>query len=149
MSLDIALAKNSDGYYDIDFSSTGDFVLTNGLDTAIQMSVLCEKRADESEVIRSDYRRGDWSDTLNEVDGYEVGSKLWLLDSARTNEESINNGVDSINDGLQWMIDDLLVQSVEASGNLTTRGITFTVDITQKDNQVETFLFDAFEETGA
>lgn len=149
MSIDIALAKNSDGHYDIDFDSTGDFVLTDGLDTAIQMSVLCEKRADDSDVARPEYRRGDWSNELNEVDDYEVGSKLWLLDSARANDESINNGVDSINDGLQWMIDDLLIQSVETTGNLATRGITFNVDITQQDNSVETYLFNAFEETGA
>ncbi|UCF50246.1 MAG: phage GP46 family protein [Thermoplasmatales archaeon] len=149
MSLDIALEKNSSGYYDIDFNSKGDFVLTDGLDTAIRMSVLCEKRADESEVIKPEYRRGDWSNELNEVDGYEVGSKFWLLDSARTNEESINIGVDAINDGLQWMIDDLLIKSVEAVGNLTSRGVTFTVEVDQIDDRVNTFLFDAFESTGS
>lgn len=145
--IDIKLELTENEYYDISFDSNGDFVLTNGLESAILMSILCEKRADESEVVNPKYRRGDWSNELNAITGYEVGSKFWLLDQARANEESINLGIDAINDGLDWLIQDNLIKSVEVSGEITYRGINFIVDILQKNNQIETYQFTAFAET--
>ena len=146
---DILLEKNSLGYYDIDFDDDGDFVTTDGLDTAIIMSILCEKRADKSEITRPEFRRGDWSDELNDVTDYEVGSKFWLLYVARADEEALNFGIDVINEGLQWMIDDKLIKEVVTTGVISVRGITFTIKITQADDEIETFSFPAFEDTGA
>ena len=41
-----------------------------------------------------------------------------------------------------------LIKEVEASGVITSRGITFTVLITQENNKVDKYLIDAFEATG-
>ena len=144
---DILLEKVNDDYYDISFQENGDFMLTDGLEMAFLMSVLCDKRADVSEVTLPQYRRGDWSNELNEVEDYEVGSKFWLLDQARANDESVNFGNEAIADGLDWAIEDKLIKSVESIGEILYRGITFTVNITQANNKIETYQFNAFNET--
>ena len=146
--IDVLLTQDENQIFDFEWDDNGDFLMTEGLETAIQMSVLCEKRADESEVTRPEFRRGDWSNELNLVVDYEVGSKLWLLDQARTIEEAINTGINAIEDGLQWMIDDLLIKDVEASGVLTERGIIFSVSIIKEDNSVDTYYYGPFSATG-
>jgi len=145
---DILLEKNSSGYYDINFTDEGDFVTTEGFETAILMSLLGEKRANESEVVEPQFRRGDWSNELNDVPDYEVGSKLWLLYVARANTESMNSGIDSIKDGLQWMIDDNLIKDANAEGTISYRGITFKALVTQENNKVDKYLVDDFIATG-
>ena len=52
MKLDIALSLVNNDYYDISFTE-GDYTTTEGLDTALLMSVFSEKRADFSEIPRT------------------------------------------------------------------------------------------------
>ena len=122
--IDILLEKTALGYYDISFTDEGDFVTTDGLDTAILMSILSEKRADSSEIVTPEHRGGDWSNELNDIVDYEVGSKFWLLYQARANEESLNFGIGAIEEGLQWMIDDELIKEVESLGTIQYRGLS-------------------------
>ena len=46
----------------------------NSFDTAILMSFLCERRADESEQAVNFLRRGWWGNLLATVQGFEIGS---------------------------------------------------------------------------
>jgi phage gp46-like protein len=146
-NIDVAFTINSNNVYDISIGDDGDLLGTPGLDTAILMSGLCEVRADESEVTSPEFRRGDWSNELNDVVDYEVGSKLWLLDQARSNQESIDAGNNYLNDGFSWLIDDEIIKNVETTGELTNRGITFTVLLTKQDDKVEKKLFEVFDNT--
>ena len=148
-NIDVAFTLSSNNLYDITLNDSGDLQGTEGADTAILFSALCEKRADESEVIKPEFRRGDWSIELNDVSGYEVGSKLWLLDSARNNQESIDAGIDYLNDGFAWMIEDNIIKEIDVTGELTFRGIIFTVKLTKQNDSVETRLFEVFSNTRA
>ena len=144
---DLLLTLDDENIYDIEFDNDGDFLLTSGLETAILMSLLCEKRADASEITDPKWRRGDWSNELNDVEDYEIGSKIWLLGSGRNTQETLNNGIEAIQDGLQWLIDDNIIKAVTVTGTVGIRKIIYEIKITKPNNEIETYLFSDFKLT--
>jgi len=98
--VDIKL-NDDKGYWDIDFDSQGDFVLEDGFDTAILMSLMCNKRANEAEVEAPQYRRGWWGNETSDFDNFEIGSKLWLLSQARATQNTLNRAIRYTQDALQ------------------------------------------------
>lgn len=110
-NIDLALSKNTGGIYDISFTD-GDFTKMTGYDTAILLSLTCERRALESEVKIPQYRRGWWGNEANGYDNFEYGSKLWLLDQTRATQNTLNDSRTYANDSLQWMPDDNEVDAV-------------------------------------
>jgi phage gp46-like protein len=121
--IDIALAAQTDGGYDISLDSDGDIAKTGTLYTAILMSICTDKRADASEVSPPQYRRGWWGNLLNDVQGYEIGSKLWLLDQSRKTQDTLNRAQSYITDSLQWLIDDGYVSGVTVTVTKAQTGI--------------------------
>lgn len=129
-----------DDKYDIDFdSSTGDFVVDEGLDTAILMSLLLNKRADESEVIIPTRRDGYWA---IDITGMEF-SKLWLV-NGRLTQDKLNQAIEYCNSALNWLIEDNLASNIETTAQFTKdndinkSGIQIFVTITKLNNVVET-----------
>ncbi len=146
--IDLELVLNEeDGYYDIDFAPNGDFLMSDGLETPILMTILAVRRADASEVTKPIFRRGDWSNELNDIDEYEVGSKLWLLEQARTIQETLNTGIGSLEDGFQWMIDDEIIKEVTVDGEIIDNSIKYTIELTKENSRTEVFIYDAFANT--
>ena len=43
--IDLAFIQDSDGIFDLAIADNGDFETVDGFDTAISMSILCERRA--------------------------------------------------------------------------------------------------------
>lgn len=146
--IDLELVLNEeDGLYDIDFDTDGDFLMSDGIETAIIMTVLSVQRADESEVTKAIHRRGDWSNELNEDDEFEVGSKLWLLEQARVIQESLNNGIGSLESAFQWMVEDNIIKEVIINGEIIDNSMKYTIELTKQNSETETFLYDAFANT--
>jgi len=149
MKTDLKLVREvGTNIYDIDFDSDGDFLMIEGLDTSILMSVFGEKRATASELIEPIFRRGDWSNELNDVIDYQVGSLYWLLEQARADQESLNLAIDALEDGLSWMIDDALVKEVSVDGDIIDNEMILRIELTQKNDQIDTYRFNAFSATG-
>lgn len=98
---DVALTKTTDGYYDVSIGDDGDVVKTNSFDTAILLSIFCERRASESEVPEPQRRRG-WIGNLYGL--VEYGSKLWLLYQARLTINNVNRARGYLEQGLSWMV---------------------------------------------
>ena len=120
--IDLGLTQDTiDGTFDLSIVG-GDFATTNGFDTALAMSFWCERRADESEVLSIDMRRGWWGTTLNN-DGFEIGSKLWLLDQRRRNQSTLNAATDYAREALQWLVDDGHLVSIDVSTGFISEGI--------------------------
>ena len=135
MSSDIKLIQDEKGAWDIDFAN-GDFELTNGLDTAIYMSVLCEKRASSSEVTEPRLRRGHFANEFSTVQGYEIGSKLWLFTKqAKNTESNLADIEDTVKNGLQWMIEDSIVSKVEVKATKLVSQIKIEVNLTNKTKE--------------
>lgn len=163
MNVDLKLTKDSEGTYDIGFQSNGDFELENGFDTALLMSLFQNKRLDESEQAIPQYRGGWWGNLLNDVTGYEIGSKLWALDGRRT-QDTLNKAIDYIRDSLQWLLDDGYLQDIQVSGAFTSEeiselsfsestitfadnGMVFLIKLIRFNNKSEKQFFDLWENT--
>lgn len=146
MAIDIALTKSS-GYYDISFTD-GDFTLTEGFDTALQISLFCERRAAPSEMPAPQLRRGWWGNLLNDVAGFEIGSKLWLLSQARATEDVLNDAINYVEQCLSWLIEDTYLTNIVVTGALHEAGITLNIELLRDQDIVASDSFDLWELTG-
>lgn len=128
--------------------NTGDFTLVNGFETALVMSLFCERRADISEVPTAELRRGWWG---NEVDpeGFEMGSKLWLLDQARRTQETLNKAQDYAREALQWLVDDDHLISFDVSARFTSNNMVLDVVLKRSNSATESRSFELWENTDA
>lgn len=142
---DIAL-DNSKGYYDISVTN-GDFTSTDGLDTAILVSMFVDKRAAESEVPEASLRRGWIGNEQNADPNYELGSKLWLLYQSRSTREILNRSIDLLKGALLWMIEDSLVKDISVSGTRSGGGITLSVTFLRFDKSTFSHQFSLWENT--
>lgn len=103
--VDLAFVMTEEGYFDLAIED-GDFVTTDGFDTALLMSIFCHKRASASEVGFPQNRRGWWGNEALGFDNYNIGSKLWLLEQARNNKETLNDAKTYTEDSLTWFLTD-------------------------------------------
>lgn len=115
---DMKMRINDKGYYDIILGDNGDVETVEGFDTAIQMSIFCERRASESEVPRPQKRRGWWGNEASEIEGFEIGSKNWLLSQARLNQDTLNKSIDFNQQALEWFVEDVLLSRVNVTGEI-------------------------------
>jgi len=132
------------GYYDLVISDDGSLADENSLDNAVNMSLFCDKRADESEVQVPELRRGWWGNTLND-DGYEIGSKLWLLEQRRASGNTLNDARDYIYDCLQWMLDNGIIRDLKVQTSYQNRNtILANVHFIGYDNSVNNRTYQMF-----
>lgn len=147
--IDIALLQDERGRFDIGIDpSTGDFFLTDGFDTAMTMSIFCERRADTSEVPTAELRRG-WLGNEVGPEGFEIGSKLWLLYQARKLQATLNKATDYAKAGVQWFIDDNHVISIDVSAINTPNGTKLDIKYNRSNSATETRSFELWENTEA
>ena len=103
--------------------SDNDLTMDDGLATAVLISWFTDQLADgEDEIPNANNdqefidKRGWWGD-LSEPDvaGDQIGSKLWLLDRAKTNEDNLTTAEDYGAQALQWMLDDEVIKDLEVT----------------------------------
>lgn len=127
--IDIKFTKKN-GIYDFDIEN-GDFVIDSTIENPLNASLFTNARADASEVPIAKDRGGWWGNGLYETIGHQFGSKLHLLKQRRFNEETKNKVIDYIQTGLQWLIDDGLVNNINVSATLVYGDInTIEIEIT-------------------
>ena len=144
--IDVLVDRDDRGLFDLTINDDGDFTTTQGFDSALVMSLGCERRADASEVLRPELRRGWWGNELND-DGFEIGSKLWLLDQARLTQETMNAAIDYTKRGLQWLIDGGHLDTVEVTGRFTNSGILLTINLERSNSITESVSYELWERT--
>jgi len=149
MPIDIALIQNEDsGIYDFTFEN-GDFKTVDSFDTSITVSLFADARATQSQVPRSELRRGWWGNQFaKDFPLSEVGSKLWLLNQARNTQDTLNNAIDFARNSLQWLVDNNHAESVNVTGAFTINGITLAIVIDRGSSIVETRYFDLWNNSG-
>lgn len=88
-----------------------------GLETAIFITLLTDKQAEDGDPLPDDsgYRGGWFGDSIPVVEDYKIGTKLWLLQRAKTVSEIPAIAKEYLLDGFHWMIEDGLVESVEVT----------------------------------
>lgn len=146
--IDFYLERNSDGIYDLVVEG-GKFKTLNNFDTALQMIIFCERRADESEVPLPQYRRGWWGNLYLTETNFEIGSKFWLLRQERRTTDILNKAITYMQEACQWLVDDNHLKSVTVTGELKDiDGIRLFFDFVTFDNKVESRWFDLWKNTG-
>lgn len=132
--------------FDISFDTDGDILTDDFFDTSLLYSLLGERRADPSEVVEPQLRRG-WIGS--EDKDFENGSKLWLFEQARVTRSNLNRIEDEARKALQWLVDDGLVVSVdEVTATVKSGKITLEIVIRRSRSKVERRFFDLWENTG-
>lgn len=135
MARDLKLTQDSTTKnWDISFEN-GDFALTDGLDTALYLSVLGEARATSSQVQNPVLRRGHFTNLFSDVEGYEIGSLLWFFTQLPNTEENKTLAEDSVRNGVQWMLQDSIVADAEVNLTRFSSGISVAVSLTNQEQQ--------------
>lgn len=142
--IDMKVTQDPLNRWQIGFTDEGDFETVLGFDTALQMSILSEERANAEEVPTPQLRRG-W--VGNEDQDFPIGSKVWLVDQSRRNSDTLNSLKTYAEGGLQWFIDEDLLDEIEVNTLFTLNGAALDVTLTV-DNVPTRILFDLWTMTG-
>lgn len=133
MARDIKFTQTN-GRWDIDFSD-GDFEMTDGLDTALYMSVFGEKRANVGQVSNPSLRRGDFTNEFSRVVNYEIGCLFWLYSSqAKNTTRNLQLLQDTVREGLRWMIDDGILTKTNVEATKTGSNIQLDIELTNNQS---------------
>ena len=147
---DVALIRDENNLYDVEVdASTGDLQIVEGFQTSFQLSAFMERRAYRSEIAAPRLRRG-WVGNLVgpfAEDGFEWGSKLWLLEQARNTAGTLNFAVDALRKALQWFIDESIVQTITVTGTSQNSEIILRAVMVSAESETETVLFNVLKET--
>lgn len=153
--IDIALKPDKDGIYDASIDpETGDLAVTNGLETAILVSLFTDRRAHESEMRDLMKRRGWIGDPYSEIargngDKTGYGSGYWLYEQARLNGETERGMYFETLDALKWLSDSDLALAVDAQltpdpGN---RGLKIAVQVSFPDAGTSEYAWNIWRDT--
>ncbi len=151
--IDAVLERLDGGIYDIKFDFDGDIETADFFDTAIIVSIMSDRRANEAEVRDASKRRGWIGDEVRE-DGHLIGSTLWLFQQSRLTRSTMNAVEDSIRESLQWMVEDGIAEAIEnvsldfAPPESPVTGLVLEIAIRRTISEVETRFFNLFEQTG-
>jgi phage gp46-like protein len=137
-----AVLYGSEGY-DFALDSNGDIETADQLDTALLMSLFCERRAAPSEMPHPEQRRG-WIGN-EATPGFEIGSKLWLYEQARVTRTVLNGIQTEALDAVNWMVEDGIAAKVDAT--VTTEQLT--VQLYRPSSEVVNVYYRLWEGTGA
>lgn len=146
MAIDVLMTVGQDGLYDIEWGEDGDLVTTNGLESALDISILGEVRANEAEITLPQRRRGWWGSA---VLGYEQGSKLWLLSQARKTEENRLLSEEYASKCVQWLLDDNIAREINVISEFTSEGILIKIKLIAQDNTVVSRYYEMWKYTNA
>jgi phage gp46-like protein len=83
-------------------ASNGDFESKDSFDTAITMALLTERRANSSEVLAEQRRRGWIGDEI--TPGETQGSGIWLYEQSRNQQSDRNDLRVEVQNSLAWFV---------------------------------------------
>lgn len=116
--------------------------LDPGFETYVLLCLFTNARASDQDTLPEEdsFREGWWGSALLE---FELGSKLWLLNKAKINNDTIALAEQYIKEALKPMIDDGIASKIEAT---VTRGrrndeLNYLVRVFRKDAENVFFTF--------
>lgn len=131
-----------DDSYDYIIDENGDFAIDDSFDTDLLHSLFVDTRADSSEIPQPRNRRGWFGDEFTTLQDYNLGSKLWLLEQARSTIKTKNDAVAYVKKCLQWLIDEKKALRVEVTGErLNPSGLKIFITIFVNENKILKFTY--------
>lgn len=135
---DVAMRYDGE-VFDLVVNNKDEIELEEGLETAVAMSLWTNKRVDLSQQPRLMVdRMGWWGDQTSDIEGDEIGSRLWLLDRAKVTTENLRRSENYSLECLQWMIDDGITDSITVNSSYTPNKVMVTVIEIQKPDEENT-----------
>ncbi len=144
--IDAKLTLDTDDVWTMTLTADGDIETEDAFETYIIVALFTDIRADESEVSISENRRG-WIGN-EETPGFQMGSKLWLLDQADVTQDNINLAEEYALQALSKMVEEELALAVRVDASGTHEGIQLAVEIIRPDSSVFLRYFNLWENTG-
>lgn len=133
--------------YDFSLDSEGDILTEDSLDTNLKMSLYCDRRASDTEVLHPERRRG-WIGNES-TEGFEIGSKLWLFKQERLTRSTINTMKTIVKDALQWLIDDELAKDLSVDIIIdSVTSVSVKITITRFNGKIDNIYYPLWENTG-
>lgn len=147
--LDLKLDQDGGtGEFDISIAPGGDFETVNDLSTALLVALLTDARADETQVAVPELRRGWIGNAVPPIEEFELGSLLWLVDTAKATQGTMTIAASFARDALQWLLDEDIAADVQVDGEITgPREGRLTITITSPDGTIETQYIDLWRRT--
>ncbi len=146
MTTDVIINTDK-GYYDFDWTDSGDISTGQTLDTYILMSIFEEARATPAEIPESSMRRG-WVGNESTPD-FEQGSKAWQFEQERITGTVLAELGVVIRNGLQRLIDDGIAVSVEVETPFLRNGVVCVfINLGRDGSPVDRRFFELWNNTG-
>ena len=146
MTTDVIL-NTAKGYYDFDWTASGDISTAETLDTYILGCLLDEVRATAAEVAISNLRRG-WAGNES-TPGFEQGSKAWMFEQERATGSVLADLGPVVRNGLQPLIDDGIAVSVEVETPFLKDGkVCVFINLGRDGSRVDRLFFELWNNTG-
>lgn len=146
MTTDVTV-NTKKGYYDFEWTASGDFSTDQTLDTYILIALFEEVRATSTEIPQANLRRG-WLGNETTPD-FQQGSKAWLFEQERiTGSRLAELGV-VIRNALQPLIDDGLAINVDVETPFLKDGkVSVFINLFRDGSRVDRRFFELWENTG-
>ena len=114
----------------------------SGLETAVIISLFTDRRARDDDELpdhNNSDKRGWWGDLVAEVADDQIGSRLWLLERAKTTENVLVKAKEYATEALSWMIEDGVAKGIvveaERQGIEGNDRLALLVKISQSDGR--------------
>lgn len=147
IDLKVRRKESLGGLYDLNITD-GQLDLVDNFDTALQMSVYCERRADASEVLPSYARRGWWGNVIATQIGFEIGSKIWILSQSRLTQDVLNKIAVYAREATAWLVQGGYLQKVDVNVEQTgTSSVRLNLTLYRFNSEVESIFFDLWNNT--
>lgn len=123
----------------------GDIATDAGLETAVIISLFSDRRAPDADVFATpqDDPRGWWGDTVPNMEGDYIGSRLWLLGREKNDLTVSARAEEWAREALQWMIEDRVVSGVTVEASQPGGGVLLIeIKIDRPGKERTTFKYD-------
>lgn len=112
-----------------------------GLETAILISLFTDQHVDLDEVpFGETSQRGWWGDLFPDIEGDEIGSKLWTLGRRKTTLPTRNKIIELARNSLQWLIEDGVASEVNVDAEIVARDrIDLSIEIIRPNEPNQRF----------
>ncbi len=131
--------------------SIQDLESDESLETAVIISLFTDRRAKVDDVLPDPGnldKRGWWGDLPSpDVEGDQIGSRLWLLDRSKTLEDALVKAKKYTKESLQWLVDDKVAAKIEVEvkrqGLPGNDRLVIKASIHKIDGNIESFNFES------
>ncbi len=134
------LVEPDDGCIDLQILND-DLETDDGLETAILISLFTDARVSLAELPFSESsQRGWWGDVFPEVEGDQIGSKLWTVAREKTTLPTRNKIITLVRESLAWLLEDGVAGAVNVDAEIAARDrINIFIEIVRPDSPNQRF----------